>query len=105
LSPGQPPRRLALPARRLPVRPDLTQLEHQARDLLRAIHAGDPVAVAELEQYHPERITPASARLADAQLRASLRKQLHPGYGEDTLHEYRDVTPFPGARGFMAGCS
>ena len=25
--------------------------------------------------------------------RASLRKQLHPGYGEDTLREYRDVTP------------
>jgi len=25
--------------------------------------------------------------------RASLRKQLHPGYGEDSLHEYRDVTP------------
>lgn len=30
---------------------------------------------------------------ADPNVRASLRKQLHPGYGEDTLHEYRDVTP------------
>jgi len=30
---------------------------------------------------------------ADLNVRASLRKQLHPGYGEDTLHEYRDVTP------------
>ncbi len=30
---------------------------------------------------------------ADPNLRATLRKQLHPGYGEDTLHEYRDVTP------------
>jgi hypothetical protein len=30
---------------------------------------------------------------ADPNARASLRKQLHPGYGEDTLHEYRDVTP------------
>jgi hypothetical protein len=30
---------------------------------------------------------------ADPSARASLRKQLHPGYGEDTLHEYRDVTP------------
>ena len=30
---------------------------------------------------------------ADPNTRASLRKQLHPGYGEDTLHEYRDVTP------------
>ena len=31
---------------------------------------------------------------ADPNVRASLRKQLHPGYGaEETLHEYRDVTP------------
>jgi hypothetical protein len=32
-------------------------------------------------------------RGADPNARASLRKQLHPGYGPDTLHEYRDVTP------------
>jgi ankyrin repeat protein len=57
-----------MPARRLPVRPDLTQLKHQAKDLLRAIRDGDPVALADLELYHPERIAPASARLADAQL-------------------------------------
>ena len=30
---------------------------------------------------------------ADPNARASLRKQLHPGYGEDVLREYRDVTP------------
>jgi len=30
---------------------------------------------------------------ADPNARASLRKQLHPGYDEDTMHEYRDVTP------------
>lgn len=30
---------------------------------------------------------------ADPNARASLRKQLHPGYGEDTMHEYRDVSP------------
>jgi hypothetical protein len=30
---------------------------------------------------------------ADPNVRASLRKQLHPGYGEDVLHEYRDVSP------------
>jgi ankyrin repeat protein len=30
---------------------------------------------------------------ADPNARASLRKQLHPGYGPDTLHDYRDVTP------------
>lgn len=32
-------------------------------------------------------------RGANPKARASLRKQLHPGYGPDTLHEYRDVTP------------
>ncbi len=32
-------------------------------------------------------------RGADPNARASLRKQMHPGYGPDTLHEYRDVTP------------
>lgn len=30
---------------------------------------------------------------ADPNARASLRKQLHPGYGEEVMHEYRDVTP------------
>ena len=30
---------------------------------------------------------------ADPNARASLRKQMHPGYGPDTLHEYRHVTP------------
>ena len=30
---------------------------------------------------------------AEPNVRASLRKQLHPGYGPDTLREYRDVTP------------
>lgn len=54
--------------RRLPVRPSLDQLKHQAKDLLRAIRASDPLAVAELELHHPKRIEPASAKLADAQL-------------------------------------
>jgi len=30
---------------------------------------------------------------ADPNARASLRKKLHPGYMEDTMHEYRDMTP------------
>jgi hypothetical protein len=30
---------------------------------------------------------------ANPNARASLRKQLHPGYGEEVMHEYRDVTP------------
>lgn len=54
--------------RRLPVRPDLDQIKHQAKDLLRAIRASDPAAVAELNAHHPDRIDPTAAKLADAQL-------------------------------------
>jgi hypothetical protein len=57
-----------MPERRLPVRPDLDQLKNQAKDLLRAIRAGDQSAIAEFEQYHPKKIDPANAKLADAQL-------------------------------------
>jgi hypothetical protein len=56
-----------MPIRRLPVRPDLNQLKRQAKDLLRAFHAGDPDAVADLIEFHPGKINPAEARLADAQ--------------------------------------
>ncbi len=55
-------------ARHLPVRPNLDQLRHQAKDLLRAIRASEPDAIADVIAYHPETIDPASARLADAQL-------------------------------------
>ena len=55
-------------SRRLPVRPDLTQLKHQAKDLLRAFREGDPTAAAEFQEYHPQKIDPATAKLADAQL-------------------------------------
>ena len=54
--------------RRLPVRPDLEQLHRQAKELLRAIHAGDADAIAELREHHPESIDPSAAKLADAQL-------------------------------------
>ena len=57
-----------MPARHLPVRPDLDHLKHQAKDLLRAIHRGDPSAISDLEQYHPKKLDPTKARLADAQL-------------------------------------
>jgi hypothetical protein len=57
-----------MPTRRLPVRPDLDQLKHQAKDLLRAIRSGDPSALADLHAFHPHPIEPANARLADAQL-------------------------------------
>lgn len=57
-----------MPVRRLPVRPDLEQLQRQAKELLRAIHAGDASAVAELRERHPQAVDPAAAKLADAQL-------------------------------------
>jgi len=57
-----------MPDRRLPVRPDLDQLKHQAKDLLRAIRRGDPDAVADFRRHHPREIDRASVTLADAQL-------------------------------------
>lgn len=54
--------------RRLPVVPDLGQLRHQAKDLLRAIRRSDPAAVAELVENHPNPPAPDQAKLADAQL-------------------------------------
>jgi Ankyrin repeat len=53
--------------RRLPVRPNLDQLKHQAKDLLRQIRRGDPAAIEELNRYYPEQVDPAKAKLADAQ--------------------------------------
>ena len=57
-----------MPVQRLPVRPDLEQLHRQAKELLRAIHAGDASAIAELREHHPEPVDPSAAKLADAQL-------------------------------------
>ena len=54
--------------RGLPVRPNLDQLKHQAKDLLRQIRRGDPAAIEQLNRYHPDQIDPAKAKLADAQL-------------------------------------
>jgi len=55
-------------SRRLPVRPNLDQLKHQAKDLLRAIRRGDPSAIDEFNKYHPNPVAPDQAKLADAQL-------------------------------------
>jgi hypothetical protein len=54
--------------RHFPVRPNLDQLKHQAKDLLHAIRQGDPVAIAEFQKHHPQNIEPGAAKLADAQL-------------------------------------
>ncbi len=55
-------------SRHFPVRPNLEQLKHQAKDLLRAIHQGEPSAIADLQKHHLKPIKPEDARLADAQL-------------------------------------
>ena len=57
-----------MPARRLPVRPNLDQLQRQAKEFLNTIHAGDVNAIGELHDHHPESIDPTAAKLADAQL-------------------------------------
>ena len=56
-----------MPARRLPVRPDLDQLKRQAKELLKAIRRGDSDALAELRTHHPEPPAPEATKLADAQ--------------------------------------
>jgi ankyrin repeat protein len=53
--------------RHFPVRPNLEQLRHQAKDLLRAIRRGEPVAVAELRKHQPKLTDLAEAKLADVQ--------------------------------------
>jgi len=53
--------------RHVPVRPNLDQLKHQARDLLVAIRSGEPQALSDLRTHHRRRIDAAHARLADAQ--------------------------------------
>src|ERR1700752_2076173 len=59
-------------SRHLPVRPNLDQLKHQAKDLLRALRREDRDAVAEFKQHHPDATgklgTPEAIKLADAQL-------------------------------------
>ena len=54
--------------RHLPVRPNLDQLKHQAKDLLREIRRGDPSAIEEFNKHHPEPVSPDEVKLADAQL-------------------------------------
>lgn len=54
-------------SRHFPVRPNLEQLKHQAKDLLRAIRRGDVEALAEVREYGAKLSEPGAARLADAQ--------------------------------------
>jgi hypothetical protein len=54
------------PRRHVPVRPNLDQLQHQVRDLFRLIRNGDPDALAEFNESHPQ--PPETIRLAEVQL-------------------------------------
>ncbi|NYZ12201.1 DUF1835 domain-containing protein [Azospirillum sp. RWY-5-1] len=53
---------------RVPFRLDLDQQKTRAKELLKALRAGDPAAAARLGDHHPKRPAPAAAVLADAQL-------------------------------------
>jgi hypothetical protein len=66
--------------RHFPVRPNLDQLKHQAKDLLRAIRQGDPDAVAELRKHHPKQTNPTAAKLAEVKL-ADAQAALARSYG------------------------
>ena len=92
-----------MPDRRLPIRPDLIQLKHQAKDLLREMRSGDPSAIEQFKKYHPEEIDAANARLADAQLvlarsyeapswpRLVLACQLIDAIWRDDVHAVREI--------------
>ena len=59
-----------MPVCRLPVRPDFKQLHRQAKELLRALHAGEANAIRQWREQQSERAEssdPATAKLADAQ--------------------------------------
>jgi hypothetical protein len=56
------------PLRHVPVRPNLRQLKHQAKDLLHAIRRRDPAAIDEFNQSHPALKASDQIKLSDAQL-------------------------------------
>src|SRR3954464_14959139 len=53
--------------RHFPVRPNLEQLKHQAKDLLRAYKRGDAEAVDDFREHQPNSGDAVPVRLADAQ--------------------------------------
>ena len=70
-----------MPERHLPVRPNLEQLRHQAKDLLVGVRERDASAVAELQQFRTEKIEPGDGtRKGEVQLASAdeLRGQFRP---------------------------
>jgi hypothetical protein len=80
-----------MPSRRLPARPNLDQLKHQAKDLLKAYRAGDGQAADDFAAFHPERVSAARAKLADAQLALARRRTWLPV----SRHADHGVSPRP----------
>ena len=84
---------------RLPARPSLEQLRKQAKDLLRAAHAGDAAAGARFQAVDPRRPVgrdPKLTILADAQLvvsRASTGSR--PGDSSFTTFANSPLLPSP----------
>jgi len=77
-----------MPTRYLPVRPNLDQLHRQAKELLRAVHAGDADAVAELAAYQgPSTADPREASLATAQF--ALARSYHASSWPRMVHAVR----------------
>ena len=70
------------PTRRLPQQPNLEQLRKQAKDLLEAYRAGDPQAIAEVEQFErsPD---PKAFALNDAQ------RILARAYGHESWSKFK----------------
>ena len=54
--------------RHLPDNPDLDQYRRQAKDLRKALGAGDPAALERVRRFHPQGALDRPAKLADAQL-------------------------------------
>jgi ankyrin repeat protein len=55
------------PIRHFPVRPNLVQLKHQAKDFLKALRSEEPAAVNEFSQLRRTPLDPSMAKLIDAQ--------------------------------------
>jgi hypothetical protein len=75
-----------MPFRSLPTRPNLDQLKHQAKDLLKAYRAGDAQAAGDF---------------ADPIVRASIRMRLGEGHGDTRLREFRNLTPLEWGQRFL----
>lgn len=54
-----------MPARQLPVSPDVHQVKREARELFRALLAGDSSAVADFHEFGAATIDATNARLSE----------------------------------------